>query len=333
MKIWILLAFASFATPATSQYLEISDKTAQRMLSDDNQISIDTEYKGLYLNEVANKESLLKKNELLQKQLKSLREDKLASGYGIPVRSPEDIGRALVPKKISKKVSTIKSKTFKAASGLKVFAVSNKSSDSSVLPAGSFVKAKLMTGVQANSKYGYNVLLQLDYAYTGPNDTKIPLNGCLMIGGATADLSIERVIISPHTLSCVRASGEHVQREISGFIAGSDSSIGLEGLVDSKQDRVFLAAALAGIVKGASQAYEIANLSQTVGGSEDAKIATNFTGTARELALAKGLGTSAEMVTQWYLEQAKSLLPSINVGSGQDVWIIMADSVNIPRLN
>jgi len=37
------------------------------------------------------------------------------------------------------------------------------------------------------------------------------------------------------------------------------------------------------------------------------------------------------MVTQWYLKQAQNLLPTINVGSGQEVWVIMQDQVDLPK--
>jgi hypothetical protein len=40
----------------------------------------------------------------------------------------------------------------------------------------------------------------------------------------------------------------------------------------------------------------------------------------------------ASMVAQWYLEQAKDLIPSIGVGSGQDVFVIMLDTIEVPAL-
>ncbi len=46
---------------------------------------------------------------------------------------------------------------------------------------------------------------------------------------------------------------------------------------------------------------------------------------------AGGATNAATMVTQWYLQQAQNLLPTINVGSGQDVWIVMQDSVELPQ--
>ena len=46
---------------------------------------------------------------------------------------------------------------------------------------------------------------------------------------------------------------------------------------------------------------------------------------------AGGASNAASMVTQWYLKQAQNLLPTITIGSGQDVWIVLQDSVALPN--
>jgi hypothetical protein len=60
-------------------------------------------------------------------------------------------------------------------SGLQTFAVSTKARGTdgvpdgfTVLPTGSHVKARMVSGVEANVREPYPVLLQLDYAFTGP---------------------------------------------------------------------------------------------------------------------------------------------------------------------
>src|SRR5690606_18276334 len=57
-----------------------------------------------------------------------------------------------------------------------------------VIPSGSYVKAKMMTGVEAPEGKNYPVLLQLDYAFVGPNRTKVDLTGCFGISKAQGDL-------------------------------------------------------------------------------------------------------------------------------------------------
>ncbi len=46
---------------------------------------------------------------------------------------------------------------------------------------------------------------------------------------------------------------------------------------------------------------------------------------------AGGASNAASQVTQWYLKHAQSLTPPIAIGSGQDVWIVIQDTVALPR--
>jgi hypothetical protein len=219
---------------------------------------------------------------------------------------------------------------------LRVFAVSESASanekDMTVLPTGSHVKARLVSGVEANSREPYPVLLQLDYAFTGPNKTRINLANCFMIAKAKANMSTERVIMETEKLSCVRENGEHIKREAKGFVAGSDNTFGATGTYISKQGQVLLAAVLASIAKNAGSAIADAQKTTSVLGADKAATATNITGNKAAFVAGSAMVDGAGMVAQWYLEQAKELLPSIGVGSGADVFVVMLDSVLVPNL-
>lgn len=314
----------------------VGEEKIERILPEDSTIQNNMHYK----NEIKSKEQQILE---YQQEMMRLQDENEKLKHSNPIESPAVIGASLGEvegnNRPTKPATTQRATTTRSAGGggaYQSFAVSAEEEESLVVvPAGSWVRARILTGVQANSRFPYNLLMQLEYAYTGPNGAKIPLEGCLIIGGAVADLSIERVIISPHTLSCVRDSGEYIQRKIKGFVAGKDSSNGVSGVFDSKQSKVFLAAVLAGVVQGASKAYEIANTQTSIinDGNGGQSGLSNFTGNFRELALAKGAGDAANLVTTWYLNQAKSLLPTIHIGSGQDVWVVMTDSVDVPDLN
>lgn len=344
MKKKILAITTCFWSSISAAQFDVPDKEDTRLMPDDMSTRIDSEYKRLYEETISETGQIQGENERLKLELDELKRKLEYQSPGEQVEtSPATISNSLGDVPGNQTITTQSQQhnrtraapTRTLASGLQVFAVSEQAaSELTVLPAGSWVRAKLLTGVQANARYPYNVLMQLDYAYTGPNGIKIPLNGCLVLGGATADLSIERVIIAPHTLSCVRDNKEYLQRKVQGFVAGKDSSNGMMGVYDSKQSKVFLQAVLAGIVKGASEAYEIANSTTTLSNGTDGTTTpiTNFKGKFAELAIARGIGKPAEMVTGWYLEQAKALLPTIHVGSGQDVWIVMTDKVDVPDL-
>ncbi len=61
------------------------------------------------------------------------------------------------------------------------------------LPAGSWVSATLMTGVlaPADEAHPLPVLLRVNEAFTGPNQTRVPLQGCFALAKAAADLRAE----------------------------------------------------------------------------------------------------------------------------------------------
>ena len=65
-------------------------------------------------------------------------------------------------------------------------------------------------------------------------------------------------------------------------------------------------------------------------GSASAK---NLTGNEIKYGVATGIGNSASMVTDWYLKHAMSLFPTISVGSGAKVWLVITRPVtNVPSL-
>ncbi|MGE0631477.1 MAG: TrbI/VirB10 family protein [Pseudobdellovibrionaceae bacterium] len=199
-----------------------------------------------------------------------------------------------------------------------------------MLPAGSYVKAKILTGVDVPEGKTYPVLMVLDFSYVAPNDHKIDLSGCFMIAKAEGNLSTERVQMQATKMSCVSRKGKMFERDVNGFIADDkDGSFAMKGKVNSKQGRVAAMAFLSGIVQGVGQAVQAAQTQQNVnplGGSSSV-----MTGDSSKYMVAGGAANAAGMVAQWYLQQAQSLSPTVEVGSGRDVWIVMKDKVSLPE--
>jgi len=198
------------------------------------------------------------------------------------------------------------------------------------VPAGSYLKAKLLTGVEASESRPVPVLLQADFFFVGPNKSKIDLSGCFIIAKSQGNLSIERVEMQANKISCVSKSGKMFERELNGFVAdGKDSSFGVTGLVNSKQSRVASMAFLSSVVQGIGSAIQQAQTStqtNALGGSSSV-----ISGDQAKYMAAGGVGNAASLVTNWYLQHAQNLLPTINIGSGQDVWIIVQDTVELPN--
>ena len=199
-----------------------------------------------------------------------------------------------------------------------------------MLPSGSYVKAKILTGVDVPEGKTYPVLMVLDFSYVAPNDHKIDLSGCFMIAKAEGDLSTERVQMQATKMSCVSKRGKMFEREVNGFIADDkDGSFAMKGKVNSKQGRVATMAFMSGVVEGVGKAVQAAQTTQSsnaFGGGTSI-----MTGDSTKYAVAGGASNAAGMVAQWYLQQAQNLAPTVEVGSGRDVWIVMKDKVNLPE--
>ena len=203
-------------------------------------------------------------------------------------------------------------------------------SEGVMLPAGSYVKAKVLTGVDVPEGKTYPVLMVLDFSYVAPNDHKVDLSGCFMIAKAEGDLSTERVQMQATKMSCVSRKGKMFERDVNGFIADDkDGSFAMKGKVNSKQGRVATMAFVSGVVEGVGKAVQAAQSTQSTnafGGSTSI-----MTGDSTKYAVAGGASNAAGMVAQWYLQQAQNLAPTVEIGSGRDVWIVMKDKVNLPE--
>ena len=201
------------------------------------------------------------------------------------------------------------------------------------IPSGSYVKTKLLTGVEAAEGRAIPVLLQADFAFVGPNKTKIDLSGCFLIAKSTGNLSIERVEMQATKISCVSRSGRMFERSLNGFVADAkDTSFGIIGKVNSKQGRVASMAFLSSIVSGVGNAIKQAQTTtQTNAFSGGSGSSSVITGSQAKYMAAGGASSAASLVTNWYLRHAQKLLPTINVGSGQDVWIVLQNTVDLPN--
>lgn len=204
-----------------------------------------------------------------------------------------------------------------------------------VVPAGSYVKVRILTGVEANASDEIPMLVQADHALVGPNQRRIDLTGCMVLLQVRGELSTDRVVGQAKQLSCVRDDGEHVSRAINGYLAGEDSTFGVTGQLISRQGRVLAAASVASLAEAAGAAVALAQ--------ETRQIVTNpLGGASQEISNVDGsdvayvAGSSgsaaASLIANWYLEYADQLVPAIAVGSGRDVWVVLLETVEIPPL-
>ena len=191
------------------------------------------------------------------------------------------------------------------------------------IPPGSFVKAKLMTGLQTPEGKVYPTLLVLDYAFQSPNNSRVNLTGCFALAKTQASLSTERIEFQVYKLSCVGKRGEMFERDMNGFVVDDrDNSFAVKGEVQSHQGRVAAIAFMNTVIQGAGEIIQ--RKGQNIGGANPDNKGT-------DIVLQQGAQTAASKVVDWYLNQATStLVPTVSVRSGQDVWVVVNETVEIP---
>ena len=188
------------------------------------------------------------------------------------------------------------------------------------LPIGSLVTGQLMTGAFATKVRGdaLPVLVDLRSAYSGPNDSEIPLEGCLMIGKATADLTSVRARIEAVSLSCVLPDGTSFERAVRGYFTGEDGTLGVPGRWEFRSGRW------------------LANLLSAMG--------TTAAGIYADVAIAKELGVAGAIlgdvgtsetttrIQEFFLERAEEILPVVWIESQTPVYVVMLEGVTVEGL-
>lgn len=207
--------------------------------------------------------------------------------------------------------------------------------ESVALPAGSWVSATLMTGVlaPADEAHPLPVLLRVNEAFTGPNQTRVPLQGCFALAKAAADLRAESATLQLETLSCTLPTGAVFEREVRGFATdGATGDLGVRGTLVRKDTTALGMAALTGFLEGAGQALARAESTITIS-PFTGTTTTTVNGNVAKYAGYAGLAKTANRLARHYLNIARYLTPAIHVPSNRDVHLVMLQGVTIEGLH
>ena len=202
------------------------------------------------------------------------------------------------------------------------------------LPAGSFVRGTLLTGVYAPSDQNnpLPVLIRLNEAFTGPNEARIPLEGAFAIGKATGDLTSERALIQVTLLSSVFTSGQAFEEKGNlGYITDIQGQLGLRGVVIRNTGTQLAMSFMTGFMGGASQALADAETTSTIG--VNGQVTKTVVGSGAKNAAFQGAASSATKLSDYYNKQLENIVPAIRVDSGVEVVFIVMQGVKLYGLS
>ncbi|MDP4154221.1 MAG: TraB/VirB10 family protein [Bacillota bacterium] len=210
------------------------------------------------------------------------------------------------------------------------------------IPAGAFAKTVLLSGLDASSAMNASsdprpMLLRIIDHGTLPRRFQSDLKDCHCTAGAYGDLSSERVYARLEKLTCIeRKTGEIIETQVAGYVAGSDGKAGVRGVVASKDGQFLARSLMGGIFSGLSNVANPQNRRAQVnpfagaGGVPGAggSIAGPSIGENFMSGMSSGATTALDRLSQYYIDRAEQLQPVIQIAAGQVVDIVFTEGTS-----
>lgn len=205
------------------------------------------------------------------------------------------------------------------------------------IPAGAFAKTVLLSGLDASASMSASsdprpMLLRMIDHGTLPRRFQSDLKDCHCTASAFGDLSSERIYARLEKLTCIeRKTGEIIETQVAGYIAGPDGKAGIRGIVASKDGQFLGRSLVGGIFSGLSNVANPQNRQTQVnpfmpGSTQPSppNIGDMFTA-----GMTSGVSSALDRLSQYYIDRAEQLQPVIQVSAGQVVDIVFTEGTFI----
>lgn len=197
------------------------------------------------------------------------------------------------------------------------------------IPAGSYGRGTLLTGVYApTSGASLPVVLRLNEVLVGPNRSRIPIQGALLVGRATGDPNSERAQIEVTTVAFVDAEGHAHEIGTSGFAVADDGYLGIKGEYVWRVAETLWPAMVASGLSGAANIFQIKSRRVHVGTLGNQTI--DFKGDEFAAAGFGAIGAAADTLSEALKQRVNEITPAIAVANGADVTIAFQTGFEIP---
>jgi len=203
------------------------------------------------------------------------------------------------------------------------------------LPSGSFVRANLLSGLDAptvDSAKGHPMpaLLRIKDIAVLPNKVKQNLKGCFALVEGNGNLASERAEMRLVSLSCIAKDGQSViDQKVKGFLVDGDGKIGLRGSVVAKFGANIARGMIAGFAKGFGEAVQSGSQNTTLTALGTTTMTPLTFKDAAISGVGSGIAGAAEQVQKFYLKLAEQTMPVIEVGATRTVHIVFSEGTEL----
>ena len=201
------------------------------------------------------------------------------------------------------------------------------------IPSSSFAQVSLLNGLDAGvSDFTRSnpqpITMRVTRDAILPGSAKYQLESCHVLGTAVGNLSSERVNIRLSRLSCIdKRNTLVIDEEIKGYVVDSDGVEGIRGKVIKRNGAALAKTTLAGFLSGISDVASNSQGTVTQSALGAVETLTN-TDTLNQSALG-GASSAAQMLAEYYMQEARNIFPIISVKPGRKATIILTDGVSL----
>lgn len=205
------------------------------------------------------------------------------------------------------------------------------------VPAGAYAVAKIISGVDASVGITAQsdprpILLRVKGAafssvYDG-HVQKANLDGCLITGAASGDLSSEKIYVKLVNMTCSKSEELVYETAIKGYVAGQGKS-GVRGTVIGREGDFLTKSFLAGLVGGLGQGLQqkvapplnFSNglTTQSALSSED----------VAKKGIGQGIASAGDRLSNYFISRAEQYQPVISIPSGLDVEVVFVEGFHL----
>lgn len=199
------------------------------------------------------------------------------------------------------------------------------------IPAGSFVRATLLSGVYAptggeSAHQAMPVVLALDEKASLPNTFDAQVTDCRVTGNAVADISSERALIRLERLSCVAPSGETLDQAVKGYVVGPDGKVGVRGRLVTRSGQAISQSILVGLLSGIGKAVSLTSREvYTYGNGTTSRHYSNNL----QAGLGEGTGSALRKIADYYLGLANKIFPVLEINGGIAVDLVFSQGITL----
>lgn len=201
-----------------------------------------------------------------------------------------------------------------------------------IIPAGSFAKATLLSGVIAptmgkGATDPVPSLIRITGFTQLPNFFKADIKDCFVLAETKGNLATETVSFRLKNLSCKKTDGTTIERDIDGYVTGENGMEGMFGRVVSKQGALLARAFFGEFASGIADAFEQAASVQTYTGSGVIETVSNDK--IAQAGIAGGISESFDRLGEFYLDLADNMVPVIEINAGRTVDLVFIKSIDL----